>query len=175
MLGIEPRSHLRGFFNTYTLRPHPPPAHSDWRPTRVSRVVLVDCNVVVVVRLVLFISTCHQGSSSIDHCVGTGFGPFNLPTCASLPLRRDHSHQRSLVGYSSSLLLVVLWFSLFVLLGSLIGTHTLPATAVVLLGLGRIPYSWWYIPGGFLCIRYSLATRVFSARAISAEGAHYLS
>ena len=135
-----------------------------------SRVVLVDCNVVVVVRLVLFISTSHQGSSSIDHCVGTGFGPFNLPTCASLPLRRDHSHQRSLVGYSSSL---VLWFSLFVLV---IGTHTLPATAVVLLhhlelkGLGRIPYSWWYIPGGFLCIRY-----VFSARAISAEGAHYLS
>ena len=108
-----------GFLNTYTLRPHPPPAHSDWRPTRVSRVVLVDCNVVVVVRLVLFISTSHQGSSSIDHCVGTGFGPFILPTCASLPLRRDHSHQRSLVGYSSSLLLVVLWFSLFVLLGSL--------------------------------------------------------
>ena len=107
------------FFNTYTLRPHPPPAHSDWRPTRVSRVVLVDCNVVVVVRLVLFISISHQGSSSIDHCVGTGFGPFNLPTCASLPLRRDHSHQRSLVGYSSSLLLVVLWFSLFVLLHSL--------------------------------------------------------
>ena len=84
-----------------------------------SRVVLVDCNVVVVVRLVLFISTSHQGSSSIDHCVGTGFGPFNLPTCASLPLRRDHSHQRGLVGYSSSLLLVVLWFSLFVLFGSL--------------------------------------------------------
>ena len=70
-----------------------------------SRAVLVDCNVVVV-RLVLFISTSHQGSSSIDHCVGTGFGPFNLPTCASLPLRRDHSHQRSLVGYSSSLCLV---------------------------------------------------------------------
>ena len=85
------------FLNTYTLRPRPPPAHSDWRPTRVSRVVLVDCNVVVVVRLVLFISTSHQGSSSIDHCVSTGFGPFNLPTCASLPLRRDHSHQRSLV------------------------------------------------------------------------------
>ena len=70
------------------------------------RVVLVDCKVVVVVRLVLFISTSRQGSSSIDHCVGTGFGPFNLPTCASLPLRRDHSHQRSLVGYSSSLFLV---------------------------------------------------------------------
>ena len=63
-----------GFLNTYTPLPHPPPAHSDWRPTHVSRVVLVDCNVVVVVRLVLFISTSHQGSSSIDHCVGTGFG-----------------------------------------------------------------------------------------------------
>ena len=72
-----------------------------------SCVVLVDCNVVVVVRLVLFIRTSHQGSSSIDHCVGTGFGPFNLPTCASLPLRRDHSHQRSLVGYSSSLFWLV--------------------------------------------------------------------
>ena len=174
MLGIERLlSDLRGFFfNTYTLRPHPPPAHSDWRPTRVSRVVLVDCNVVVVVRLVLFISTSHQWSSSIDHCVGTGFGPFNLPTCASLPLRRDHSHQRSLVGYSSSLLLVVLWFSLFVLL-SVCNRYTHPSRycsgTVTLI---RIPYSWWYIPGGFLCIRYSLATRVFSARAISAEGAH---
>ena len=52
----------------YTAAPSPP-AHSDWRPTHVSRVVLVDCNVVVVVRLVLFISTSHQGSSSIDHCV----------------------------------------------------------------------------------------------------------
>ena len=115
----------------FTPRPHPPPAHSDWRPTHVSRVVLVDC---VVVRLVLFISTSHQGSSSIDHCVGTGFGPFNLPTCASLPLRRDHSHQRSLVGYSSSLFwLVVLWFSLFVVCQYVIGTHTLPVTAVVLL------------------------------------------
>ena len=145
------------FLNTYTLRPHPPPSHSDWRPTRVSRVVLVDCNVVVVVRLVLFISTSHQGSSSIDHCVGTGFGPFNLPTCASLPLRRDHSHQRSLVGYS--LLLVVLWFSLFVLLGSLsvCNRYTHPSRycsgTVTLIRVKRIRldtlflvvHTWWFL------------------------------
>ena len=165
-----------GFLNTYTLRPHPPPAHSDWWPTRVSCVVLVDCNVVVVVRLVLFISTSHQGSSSIDHCVGTGFGPFSLPTCASLPLRRDHSYQRSLVGYSSSLLLVVLWFSL---LGSLsvCNRYTHPSRycsgTVTLIRVSRIPYSWWYIhTWWFLVYTHSLA---FSARAISAEGAHYLS
>ena len=79
MSGFCPRSHLRGFLNTYTPRPHPTPAHSDWMPTHVSRVVLVDCKVVVVVRLVLFISTSHQGSSSIDHCVGTGFDPFKSP------------------------------------------------------------------------------------------------
>ena len=56
-----------------------------------------------------------------------------------------------------------------VLLGSLSVCKRFPATAVVLI---RIPYSWWYIPGGFLCIHYSLA---ISASAISAECVHYLS
>ena len=28
----------------------------------------------------------------MDHSAATGFGPFNLPTCALLTKRRDHSH-----------------------------------------------------------------------------------
>ena len=51
----------------------------------------------------------------------TGFGPFNLPTCASLPLRRDHALiKESLVSmWQVCRLIAVQWFSVFVLLHSL--------------------------------------------------------
>ena len=34
-----------------------------------------------------------RGVPSPDHCWGTGFGPFKLPTCTLLPGRRDHSQK----------------------------------------------------------------------------------
>ena len=45
----------------------------------------------------LYIEPVIRGVPSLDHCWGTGFGPFNLPTCTLLPGRRDHSQKWSLV------------------------------------------------------------------------------